>query len=160
MKKLIILFISIYALALSSGWASETYDGKMALINGEYETALRILTSMAEQGDADAQYHLGLMYRDGKGVVQNYNTAFKWYTLAAEQGLFEAHINLGVMYAKGHGVIMDYVYAHMHFNIAASDGYPDAATNRDIIANAMTQSQIEKAQELARKCVAKNYKNC
>ena len=129
-------------------------------ISNYYETSLRIFTSLAEQGDADAQYHLGLMFKDGKGVIQDFDAAVKWYTLAAERGFFEAHVNLGFMYANGYGVIMDYVYAYMYFNIAASKGYVTAVENRDIIADAMTQSQIEKAQELARECVAKNYKNC
>ena len=40
----------------------------------------------AEQGLADAQFILGSMYADGKGVPQNYKEALKWYRLAAENG--------------------------------------------------------------------------
>ena len=40
----------------------------------------------AEQGDASAQFNLGLMYEYGRGVPQNYSEAVKWYRLAAEQG--------------------------------------------------------------------------
>jgi uncharacterized protein len=52
------------------------------------------------------------------------------------------------------------VYAHMWWNIAASSGDADAVKNRDIIAGKMTVSQLEKAQELARECVKKEYKGC
>lgn len=37
----------------------------------------------AEQGDADAQYNLGVMYEFGDGVPQSYKQAVKWYTQAA-----------------------------------------------------------------------------
>jgi TPR repeat protein len=126
----------------------------------DYATALREFTPLAEQGNAAAQYNLGLMYRDGLGVLQDDKTAMKWYTLAAEQGNANAPSNLGVMYAEGEGVLQDYVYAHMWFNIAASSGHKDASENRDIIAKRMTPSQIERAQDRARECVAKNYKVC
>jgi hypothetical protein len=41
---------------------------------------------MAEQGDAKAQYALGLMYDDGEGVLEDDKEAAKWYRKAAEQG--------------------------------------------------------------------------
>ena len=48
----------------------------------------------------------------------------------------------------------------MWMNIAAFLGAEDAAKSRESIAATMTPSQIEKAQELARQCVKKNYKDC
>uniref|UniRef100_A0A914X6I9 Sel1 repeat family protein n=1 Tax=Plectus sambesii TaxID=2011161 RepID=A0A914X6I9_9BILA len=44
----------------------------------------------AEQGDAEAQFHLGYMYENGQGVNQSDEEAIKWYNLAAEQGLAHA----------------------------------------------------------------------
>ena len=64
------------------------------------------------------------------------------------------------MYADGKGLIKDYTLAHMWWNIAASQGDKEAANNRDIFEKRMTPSQIEKAQQLTRECVAKNYKGC
>ena len=71
-----------------------------------------------------------------------------------------AQYNLGVMYANGTGVIQDNVYAHMWWNIASSLGDENASKDRDIIAKEMTAADISKAQELARECVRKNYKDC
>jgi hypothetical protein len=48
----------------------------------------------------------------------------------------------------------------MWFNIAASSGDETAAGMRDRLAEIMTPSQLEKAQDLARECVRKNYKGC
>jgi len=134
--------------------------GMDAARKGDYATALREWTPLAEQGDAGAQYNLGLMYGNGDGVPQDDKNAMKWYTLAAEQGHASAQTSLGVVYANGYGVQQDYVYAHMWFNIAASSGEQNAPENRDLVAERMTPSQIERAQDLARECVAKNYKGC
>ena len=49
----------------------------------------------AEQGDADAQFQLGVMYAEGRGVLKSYVDAVKWYRKAAEQGDVHAQYNLG-----------------------------------------------------------------
>ena len=61
----------------------------------------------AEQGDADAQYNLGVMYATGEGVPQDEAEAVRWYRLAAEQGIATAQTNLGPMYDIGEGVPQD-----------------------------------------------------
>jgi TPR repeat protein len=125
-----------------------------------YKEAGKWFRLAAEQGLAEAQFYLGLMLSNGKGVVQNYKEAVKWYRSAAEQGLADAHNNLGAMYWRGEGVIQDNVMAHMWLNIGASNGSTEAAKNRDIVASHMTAADISRAQQLARECVAKNYKGC
>ena len=134
--------------------------GLDAYDRGDYATALREFKPLAEQGDAYAQYNLGVMYDNGQGVPKDYKTAVKWYTLAAEQGYALAQFNLGVMYNKGEGVIQDYVRAHMWGNLGASNGNENGAKLRDLVAKIMTPSQLEKAQDLARECEKKNYKGC
>ena len=52
----------------------------------------------AEQGDASAQFDLGLAYDNGRGVEEDDAEAVRWYRLAAEQGLADAQFNLGNMY--------------------------------------------------------------
>ena len=51
----------------------------------------------AGQGDADAQYELGIMYAEGRDVPQNDAVAFAWYRQAAEQGVAAAQFNVGLM---------------------------------------------------------------
>ena len=76
----------------------------------------------AEQGFAEAQYNLGVMYANGQGVRQDYTQAVQWYRKAAEQGLAEAQYNLGVMYAKGEGVRQNYKIAKGWFGKACDNG--------------------------------------
>jgi TPR repeat protein len=64
------------------------------------------------------------------------------------------------MYYHGEGILQDYIYAYMWWNIAASTGNESAVYNREAVEKDMTPSQIEKAQDLARECVAKDYKGC
>ena len=47
------------------------------------EQDLETLRSAAEQGDAEAQFNLGLMYEQGQGITQDYAEALRWYRLAA-----------------------------------------------------------------------------
>ena len=61
----------------------------------------------ADQGLAEAQHNLGVMYYNGHGVLQDYATALEWYRKAADQGFAGAQINLGRMYADGRGVPQD-----------------------------------------------------
>ena len=120
-----------------------------------------VFLKAAKQGNAVAQYNLGVMYQQGKGVPKNDKTAGKWYTLAAEQGDADAQSNLGWMYYNGRGVLQDYVRAHMWFNIAASLGDKDDVPKyRDEVEGDMTSAQIAKAQNLAIECVRKKYKGC
>jgi TPR repeat protein len=51
---------------------------------------MRLLRPLAEQGDADAQFNLGVMYAKGQGVRQNYVLAHMWINLAGASGLKEA----------------------------------------------------------------------
>jgi len=67
-------------------WSADFQKGYAGYQSGDFATALREWTPLAEQRHADAQYNLGLMYANGQGVPKNYKTAVKWYKLAAEQG--------------------------------------------------------------------------
>ena len=126
----------------------------------DYETAVKWYRLAAKQGIADAQHNLGVRYAKGEGVTRDDKTAVKFFTLAAKQGYAVSQFYLGWMYDKGRGVIQDNVRAHMWLNIAALLGNKTASENRDLIAERMTQFQIETAQRLARECVRREYKGC
>ncbi len=48
---------------------------------------------LAEQGQANAQFSIGLMYAIGKGVLQDFVEAHKWFNLAAARGNKQAEKN-------------------------------------------------------------------
>jgi len=83
----------------------------------------------AEQGDADAQNTLGVMYYNGEGVPQDYVEAVRWYRRAADQGLAAAQFNLAVMYDRGRGVPQDDPEAVTWYRLAVDQGFAAAQYN-------------------------------
>ena len=65
------------------------------------------LTAAAD-GDAQAQFNLGVRYANGRGVPRNDAEAVAWYRKAAEQGNADAQNNLGWMYANGPRILCLY----------------------------------------------------
>ena len=94
-------------------------------------------------------------------TVQNVTKSIssEWEALA-EEGSAKAQYKLALMYEKGEGFLQDFVYAHMWANLSVANGYADARSLRDKLAEKMTPSQMEKAQDLARDCMKKNFKGC
>jgi TPR repeat protein len=126
-------------------------------------TAVRTL---AEQGDAKAQFAFGTMYRDGQGVAQDYGEALRWWGKAAEQGVIDAQFALGNIYAGGSGVARDDVLAYMWYDIASLQTGDEwlraiAGSNRDALVARMTAADaadVLKAQGLATDWKAKHGK--
>ena len=83
----------------------------------------------AEQGDAKAQYDLGMCYLHGAGIAQDGKEAVRWLRKAANQGLPEAQYDLGVCYDAGFGVAQDGKEAVKWFRKAADQGDRKAQFN-------------------------------
>ena len=130
MNKTFITFLTIlFYLTSSVGWSADFQKGYNAYNKGDFATALREWTPLAEQGNAGAQNNLGVMYHKGNGVLQDYKTALKWYRLSAEQGDDYAQNTLGDMYDKGQGVLQDYKTAVKWFRLSAEQGNAGAQYN-------------------------------
>ena len=84
------------------------------------------LKAAAEQGIAEAQFILGVMYDTGRGVPQNDAEAVRWFRMAAEQGNADAQVMLGYMYAAGEGVPQNDTEAARWFRMAAEQGIAEA----------------------------------
>ncbi len=85
-------------------------------------TALRLWRSLADRGDADAQYNLGVMYNNGDGVPRDYAEAMKWHRKAADQGNGNAQFHLGFMYDHGRGMPQSSAEAAKWYRLAANQG--------------------------------------
>ena len=111
-------------------------------------------------GNAIAQANLGLMYMQGRGVLQNDAESVKWYRKAAEQGYARGQYNLGWLYYKGRGGLGNALKAHMWGSLAVLNGEPRGGELRDTIAKQMTPSQISQAQAMAQQCQTRQFKGC
>lgn len=104
-------------------------DALKAIEKQDYKAASRLFMEMAEKGDAEAQYNLAIMYRQGKGVKQDTKLALKWFEKSAAQGLASAEYYLGHLYDSGDGVPRDPVIAVGWYKKAAEKGNPLAQSN-------------------------------
>lgn len=94
----------------------------------EYDD-IREVRREAEEGVAEAQYDLAVMYEEGEGTTQDIKKAFEWYKRAAEQGLPQAQYVLGVMYKEGKGAPQRDNLALKWYRAAAEQGYAPAQAN-------------------------------
>ena len=112
MKLLTSTALSVLLVSLASGVYGQS----------DFEETKRL----AEQGNASAQYNLGVMYSFGRGVPENYAEAVRWWRLAAERGIARAQYELGAMYEIGLGVPENDVEAVKWYRLAAEQGYSSA----------------------------------
>jgi hypothetical protein len=77
----------LMALSLgASAFAGPLEDADAAMKRRDYPAALRLIRPLAEQGDATAQYNLGVFYDNGLGVPKDRVSAYVWFDLSAAQG--------------------------------------------------------------------------
>jgi hypothetical protein len=86
---------------LGCGCKKESVEKKVTILS------LDELRAKAEEGDADAQYSLGMIYEEGAGVEKDEKAAAQWYEKAAAQGHTPARTKLAVLYSQGRGVEQD-----------------------------------------------------
>lgn len=85
-------------LLMTTGAAAGIREGADAYGRGDYATALKEWLPAAEQGDANALFNLGQLYRLGQGVPKDVLKAEEYYRRAAEKGHIGAQGNLGTLY--------------------------------------------------------------
>ena len=113
----VLLFLwSVFALAgdFQKGW--DAYSST------DYATALSEWQDLADAGDPDACYGMGLLYGNGFGVDMNDEQALKWYGIAAEKGHAEAQYSLGIMHQNGWGVPINEELGMEWYLLAADQG--------------------------------------
>ncbi|MBX9912079.1 MAG: protein kinase [Beijerinckiaceae bacterium] len=77
----------------------------------------------AENGHAEAQFNLGVVLREGKGVPKDLGEAAAWFKKAADQGFAGAQYQLGLFYDEGlGGILQDDARAAKFYRLAAEQG--------------------------------------
>jgi uncharacterized protein len=124
-------FATAFALAVAAGTAlaGPLEEGQEAYQEKDYVKAVELWRPLAQAGDREAQYRLGVMYAEGRGIGANDAEAALWFERAAEQGEAMAQYNLGASYVEGAGVRKDMAAAAKWFRRAADQGIPLAQLN-------------------------------
>jgi TPR repeat protein len=116
----------------------------------------------AEQGDAAAQYNLGIRYEKGEGIPQDYKEAVKWYRKAAEQGHADAQVILCFMYRDdrdGTGVSPNNILAYAWASLGAMSSDRASVKLRNLIAKKLSPEDLAKGQAEAARLHALIQKN-
>lgn len=130
MRKFLIVSLATASLVFTSlCWGADFAKGQNAYNSADYETALTEWLALAENGHAESQFGMGLLYANGFGVDLDDAQALKWYSLAAEQGHAEAMCNIAIMHANGWGVPQSDAEAFKWYGLAAEKGVAMAQVN-------------------------------
>jgi TPR repeat protein len=108
-------------------------DANSAYEKGEFSSARHLYDQLALQGDRTAQFRLGVLYEDGKGVAKDGREALRWYSVASAQGSPEAAYNLGRLYHDGRGIPQNHVRARRWYLVAARRDETRAAVNLGVM---------------------------
>lgn len=127
-----------------------------------FDIARKFWQPLAEAGDCDAEYAMGLLYYSGAGVRRSYDKALTLWSRAAGQGQAQAQVALGAVYSRlyipyisinckrGCGVDENLVEAYKWFGLAIEDGSVREvrASEKSIsrISLDMSSEQIQEAQ--------------
>lgn len=130
-------------------FAAMTYSGFDDQITSYVAENQEDFRKSAEQGQAEAQYHMGVIYSTGLGAETDYDEALKWYRQAAEQGHARAQYNLGMMYYFGKGVPEDKVAAYQWVILSAERGEQTAIDAMPELAKKISTAQVASAQAAA-----------
>jgi TPR repeat protein len=100
----IVLLLFMHHASAQSPRYTEAFN---AYQNQKFDQAESIWLELANGGDVNARYALGVMHLRGEAGDASPAKAFAWFEKAAEQGHATAMFNLGVAYWEGSGVATD-----------------------------------------------------
>jgi len=72
MKRLKLALVVLLAHVAVFSYAGQIDEGIRAADAGDYKTAVKVWRPLAEQGDAKAQFNLGVAYHKGQGVPDDF----------------------------------------------------------------------------------------
>lgn len=113
----------------TTGSAAHAYE---AFLNGRYEEAIAIWLPLANDGDASAQFNIGVMYANGLGVDRDMATAMNWWSNAARQLHVRAAHNLALAMLAGEPIVNgrksepDYTAVLRYLKIGADAGFANS----------------------------------
>jgi hypothetical protein len=127
----------------------------------DYAQAALWYRKAADQGNADAQNKLSVLYSNGQGVPQDDAQAALWSRKAADQGNADAQYLLGLLCFLGQGVPQDYAESYFWLDLAAlgkldSSSQQKAIQTRDLAASHLTAADLSQAQARASKRFAEH----
>jgi len=140
--------------------AVDYVKAEAALVKDDFETAVRLLITLAEKGMEPAQFLLGIIYESGGGqaVPQNYPKAIELYRKLIAKSFTPAAVRLADMLREGRGITQDFAEAFQLYRLASEKGNSEGDVGLGIMyADALGVAQdFAEAMRLFRKAAQAN----
>ena len=114
--------LAIISLISLPAMAGPLEDGTDLMAKGNYQGAMSTWQPLAQRGDAQAQFKIGMLYWGGFGVPKNYTTGMAWFKQAANNGNTDAMMHIALLYKQGLGVAQSDAEALQWVEKAANAG--------------------------------------
>ena len=137
MKRLALIAILVASTLMCGGCDNEITEAQM----------LAGIQEAAETGDATAQFMLGTLYAEGKGVANDFSEARNWFRKAADQGHADAQYSLGVIYSGGFVDPVNLSEGYVWFCLSAKSGNEVATEDCDVLAGELSAEELDTAQK-------------
>jgi len=128
---------------------ASTVSGRSATDRSVQAKSLADLRKLADQGDADAQWQMGVRYHNGENVPRDDAQAIQWFLRAAEHGHVTAQATLGAYYWAGRGVPQDLSKAYFWSALALAQGDENSKSRLEGLSSQMTRAQVSAARQQA-----------
>jgi GAF domain-containing protein len=136
----------VEAASTSSGQSATTQH---SIAQPPRPKSLAELRKLADQGDAEAQWQMGVRFHNAEGVPHDDAQAMQWFQRAAEQGHVTAQSALGAYYFAARGVPKDLSKAYFWSVIAMAQGDEISKGRLELLASQMTHAQVYAARQQA-----------
>ena len=152
-----VLFLVSFLFCLSGKAAGQSFvDATIALQRGDFDSALQIMRTLADQGSDRAQYSMGYLLTQDENIEPDPDQAAEWYLKAANQGHVRAQYDLGMLYSGNGGIKKDMPSAIKWLRKAAEqgDGYASNNLAGILLEETPTDSDILESVEFFKRAAA------
>ena len=101
--------IAVWLSLISAALGGPLEDADSFFRTGDFKTAAALYRPLGAEGEPFAQFRLGVLYEEGKGITQDSLEAIRWYVVASAQGHSDATYRLARLYHDGRGIPQNYV---------------------------------------------------
>ncbi|WP_198262980.1 SPOR domain-containing protein [sulfur-oxidizing endosymbiont of Gigantopelta aegis] len=121
-----LISIILLSMLAMSATVFASYEIALKRLNeGDIAGALTLWSKLADAGDVNAQYSVGVLYEQ-RGEHQSHQKTIHYLNLASKQGMNKAQYTLAMKYFAGYGVEQDFNKTIQLLLKAAAQDYPEA----------------------------------
>lgn len=120
----------------------------VAMTNEDWHKAHQIISTLALQGNSNAEHFMGWFYEQGIEVPQSDEIAFEWWSKSAIKGVPESQSALAQFYENGRGTKKNPVNAYVWYSHAIMSGDEESQTFINNLSSKMSDVELTEARSI------------